>query len=395
MTLPAPDIDAQHASDRLVEQIRDKIDDAGGWIGFDRFMDMALYTPGLGYYSGGARKFGAAGDFVTAPELTPLFGQALATQAQQIMALSAPHIIETGAGSGRLASDLLLELENRGHLPDSYAILDLSGELRARQHATLAGSAPHLLDRITWLDRFPEHFDGLVLANELLDAMPVHLPVWGNENDPKHILERGVRWNVHGDRGVFAWEDRPACGRLLEYVERIARETPLGLPTGYLSEANLSAMDWTAAWAHIIGRGALLLIDYGFPRHEYYHPQRDTGTLMCHYRHHAHADPFYLPGLQDITAHVDFTAIVESGYAAGLELFGYAAQSSFLINCGLTEVLSRIPVNDLVRYLPQAQAVQKLLSPAEMGELFKVMALGKGIETELIGFSQGDRSVSL
>ena len=389
--LPLPDADAQRASAALVHRIRDEISGAGGWIGFDRFMEMALYTPGLGYYSGGAHKFGAAGDFVTAPELTPIFAQTFAAQARQILALSAPHVIEVGAGSGRLAADLLLELELRGGLPDSYRILDLSGELRERQRATLAARAPHLLPRVDWLDRLPERFDGLVLANELLDAMPVHLVRWGDgdSGDSAGICERGVAWRD----GAFAWQDRPAHGRVLEQARRIAAE--YAPPPGYLSEIGLAAGDWTAAWGSILGCGVLLLIDYGFPRHEFYHPQRSSGTLMCHYRHHAHGEPFFLPGLQDITAHVDFTAIVESGYEAGLDLLGYTTQAAFLLNNGVTEILARTPVEDSARYLPQAQAVQKLVSPAEMGELFKVMALGKGIGQMLDGFSAGDRSMSL
>jgi SAM-dependent MidA family methyltransferase len=224
-----------------------------------------------------------------------------------------------------------------------------------------------------------------VLANELLDAMPVHLVAWRSEG----ICERGVCI----EQGQFAWRDRPASGHLLERAQALTEECSL-LP-GYLSEICLAAPAWVAAWGNIIGRGALLLIDYGFPRREYYHAQRDAGTLMCHYRHHAHGEPFYLPGLQDITAHVDFTAIVEAGCEAGLDFLGYTTQSSFLLNCGLPEVLGRTPAEDSARYLPLANAAQKLISPAEMGELFKVIALGRGITETLIGFVQGDRSETL
>ncbi|MEI7429430.1 MAG: SAM-dependent methyltransferase [Betaproteobacteria bacterium] len=393
MSLPAPDPDALAYSQALKNRIANVIAAADGWIGFDRFMELALYAPGMGYYSGGARKFGAAGDFVTAPEISPVFSQTLAAQAKQIMALSAAQIIEVGAGSGRLAADLLLELELQNWLPESYAILDLSGELRQRQRETLMARAPHLLERVTWLDRLPEHFNGLVLANELLDAMPVHLVVWGSNDDPTEILERGVGF-INDE---FVWRDRPASNRVLERAITIATEHEL--PCGYLSEICLSATDWTAAWAGILGQGALLLIDYGFPRHEFYHPQRSSGTLMCHYRHHSHGEPFFLPGLQDITAHVDFTAIVEAGVEAKLEakldFLGYTSQAAFLLNCGITEILSRLPPEKAVPYLTQAQAVQKLISPAEMGELFKVIALGKGIKETLIGFTQGDRGATL
>lgn len=386
--LPLPDADAQAFSGALQTLITQQIEAAGGWIGFDRFMELALYAPGMGYYSGGARKFGAAGDFVTAPEMTPLFGQTLAKQAAQIMALSAPDIVEVGAGSGRLALDILCELERQAALPERYAILELSGDLRQRQYATLAEGAPHLLERVVWLERLPERFDGLVLANELLDAMPVHLVVWRAAG----VFERGVG----SIGGRFDWQERPAQGELLQRAETLAAQAPGGaFPEGYLSEIALAAPAWVAAWAGILGRGALLLIDYGFPRHEYYHPQRDTGTLMCHYRHHAHGEPFYLPGLQDITAHVDFTAIAERGTQAGLQFLGYTTQSTFLFNCGLTEVLSRTSAQDAVRYLPLANAAQKLVSPAEMGELFKVIALGRGLETPLLGMLRGERSASL
>jgi len=389
MSLPAPDSDALAYSQALKNRIASEIVAVDGWIGFERFMELALYAPGMGYYSGGARKFGVAGDFVTAPEISPVFSQTLAAQAKQIMALSEPRIIEVGAGSGRLAADLLLELELQNSLPESYAILDLSGELRQRQRETLMTRAPHLIERVTWLDRLPEHFNGLVLANELLDAMPVHLVVWGSNDDPSEILERGVAF-INDE---FVWCDRPASNRVLERATTIATEHEL--LCGYLSEICISATDWTAAWAGILGQGALLLIDYGFPRHEFYHPQRSSGTLMCHYRHHAHGEPFFLPGLQDITAHVDFTAIVEAGFEAGLDFLGYTSQAAFLFNCGLIEVISRLPPVETIPYLTEAQAVQKLISPAEMGELFKVIALGKGIKETLLGFTQGERGATL
>ena len=384
-TLPLPTADALACSAALCSRIVAEIDAAGGWIGFDRFMDLVLYTPGMGYYAGGAHKFGAAGDFLTAPELSDVFAQALGAQVAQLLALGAPQIIEVGAGSGQLAADLLLELDRRDRLPERYCILELSGELRARQQATLSTRVPQFLPRLCWLECLPEDFDGLVLANEVLDAMPVHLVVWNGED----IAERGVAM----DNGQFTWRDRPAGGRLRERAQALA--AACAIAPGYLSEISLLAPAWIAQWAAILRRGALLLIDYGFPRHEYYHPQRDAGTLMCHYRQHAHAEPFFLPGLQDMTAHVDFTAIVEAGCEAGLELLGYSTQASFLFNCGLTEILARTPASEPLRYLPLASAVQKLISPAEMGELFKVIALGKGISEPLLGFANGDRSATL
>mgnify|MGYP000857457655 FL=1 len=385
MALPTPDPDASLHSRRLQAHIADAIADAGGWISFARFMELALYAPGLGYYSGGARKFGAAGDFVTAPELTPAFAQSLATQVVQIMAVSAPQILEVGAGSGRLAADLLAELAQRGATPERYLILELSGELRERQRQTIAATVPHLLARVHWLDALPTHLDGLVLANELLDAIPAHLVRWQNGT----IAERGVSL---GDDG-FEWEERPATAAVLARARELSGNVTAG--EGYLSEIGLAAAAWTASWAAILGRGALLLIDYGFPRREFYHPQRSEGTLMCHYRHHAHPDPFFLPGLQDITVHVDFTAIAEAGTEAGLDFLGYTNQATFLLNCGLTDVLARTPATDAARYLPLANAVHKLISPAEMGELFKVIALGRGIDEPLVGFTAGDQSSKL
>jgi SAM-dependent MidA family methyltransferase len=384
--LPQPSPEAAEASQALHAHIAAEISAAGGWISFARYMELALYTPGLGYYSGGAHKFGAAGDFITSPELTPLFARTLAAQAVQVMAASAPHIIEVGGGSGALATDLLLALEERQALPESYAILELSGELRARQADTLQRRAPHLLARVCWLDTLPEKFSGFVVGNEVLDAMPVHLIHWHADV----TLERGVGLDKAGN---FAWEERSLSPALQ------ARVAALPAVVDYLSEINLAASAWVAAWAGILEQGALLLIDYGFPRHEYYHPQREQGTLMCHYRHHAHGDPFWLPGLNDITAHVDFTAIAEAGFEAGLDVAGYLSQAAFLINCGLTDVLAQASPESVesgsAEYLRQSRAVEKLINPAEMGELFKVIALSTGITEPLLGFRRGDKTHTL
>jgi SAM-dependent MidA family methyltransferase len=355
---------------------------SGGWISFARFMELVLYAPGLGYYAAGARKFGAAGDFVTAPELGPLFGRALAAQVAQVMALSAPAILEVGAGSGRLAADLLLELERRGQLPERYCILDLSADLRERQQATLAAAAPHLLARVSWLDRLPETFAGAVVANELLDALPAQVVAWREEG----ICERGVGLDAAGG---FTWNERPASGALLAAAEEIAAQCQL--PPGYESEISLAARAWAGEWGHRLTRGALLLIDYGFPRREFYHQQRGRGTLMCHYRHHAHPDPFYLPGLQDVTVHVDFTAIIAAADASGLDLLGYASQGQFLLNCGILELLAPAQAGT-ADYVRATGAVNQLLMPHEMGELFKVIAIGRGIAEPLLGFASGDQS---
>lgn len=380
--LPTPTADALAHSQHLQTLLISQIEAAGGWISFADFMSQALYAPGLGYYAAGARKFGAAGDFVTAPEMTPLFGQALARQVAQIMQLSSPVVLEVGAGSGRLAADILLALEAMGQLPDNYAILDLSPDLRERQRQTLKDAAPHLLSRVHWLESLPATFSGVVLANELLDALPAHLVRW----DGEAIFERGVGLDANG---AFIWCDRPATGALRLAAEDIAQECVL--PPDYLSEISLAARAWSAEWAHRLQQGAVLLLDYGFPRHEFYHPQRRQGTLMCHYRHHAHPDPFYLPGLQDITVHVDFTAIIAAAHPAGLDLLGYTNQGRFLMNCGLLDLLAGMPAGT-ADYFRASAAVGKLTMPHEMGELFKVMALGKGIEDSLLGFALGDQS---
>jgi SAM-dependent MidA family methyltransferase len=382
MALPEPSPDASASSSRLLDHIAKEIERAGGWLPFDRYMALALYTPGLGYYSGGARKFGAAGDFVTAPELSPLFAQCLAAQVTQIMAASAPRLLEAGAGSGILAADLLAELERMGTLPERYDILELSGELRARQQETIRARVPHLAARVAWLDALPDTFSGALIANELLDALPVHLVAWRKDG----IFERGVRRAADGQ---LAWEERPATGALLAVSQGLTFVRP-----PYVSEIALAARAWVAEWGRILQKGALLLIDYGFPRHELYHPQRADGTLMCHYRHHAHGDPFWLPGLNDITAHVDFTAMAEAGHEAGLDVLGYTSQAQFLLNCGLAPLLEA-QQDDGARYAALASGAQKLISPAEMGELFKVLALGKGIDEALLGFARGDRMHSL
>ncbi len=382
MSLPQPDSAASAQSARLGALIREQIRAAGGWIPFSRYMELALYAPGLGYYAGGSVKFGEAGDFVTAPEISPLFARTLAAQAAQILELAGAGILEAGAGSGALAAELLLELERRGSLPERYAILELSGELAARQRATLVAQAPQLLGRVDWLQRLPERWNGLVLGNEVLDAMPAELVEWRDDG----IFERGVAIAA-GDR--LGWAARPARAAVLA----AAREIVVAAP--YAGEINLAARAWLAEWGRRLGRGALLLIDYGFPRREFYHPQRSAGTLMCHYRHHAHGDPFFWPGLADITAHVDFTAIAEAGFGAGLEVLGYATQANFLVNCGILELLGRADAADARSFLPEARAVDKLTHPGEMGELFKVIALGRGISGPLLGFVRGDRSHSL
>ncbi len=376
-TLPPPSPEAAQHSARLAEYIRRDIAAHEGWISFARYMELALYAPRLGYYVAGSQKFGEAGDFVTAPELSRLFGRTLARQVAEIMAQSAPSILELGAGSGKLAVDMLSECECLGCVPESYAILEVSADLRMRQQALIRKWLPHLLDRVRWLDELPEKFSGAIVANEVLDALPVHLVHWRDSA----ITELGVASGEHG----FIWQERAISdAALLELAKGII------VPDDYISEVCVARRGLINSLARRLEQGVLLLIDYGFGAREFYHPQRRAGTLMCHYRHHVQDDPFYLPGLQDITAHVNFTDIAESGIEAGLELMGYTSQAFFLINCGITTLLQETSPEDLRDYLPLSAQLQKLTSPSEMGELFKVMALGRKMVRPLCGFADGD-----
>jgi SAM-dependent MidA family methyltransferase len=343
-------------------RIEDEIAKAGGWISFQRYMQLALHEPGIGYYASGAQKFGARGDFVTAPELGTLFGRTLARQLKGF-----ESVLEFGAGSGALADVLT------GELGCEYLILETSAELRARQRARLG-------DRVRHVDRLPANFTGAMVANEVVDAMPVQVVHWTAGG----ILERGVGPSL-------SWADRPAGGALLSEAKR------LDVPTPFVSEINVAARAWMRSLVEALDAGIIFVIDYGFPRHEYYHPQRATGTLMCHYQHQAHAHPFTRPGEEDITAHVDFTALAESAHDAGAEVLGYTTQAQFLVNCGITDVLAETNAENALHYAPIAAQAHRLLSPAEMGELFKVLAVGKGptLPRPLAGFTRGDRSHTL
>ncbi len=358
--LPLPDPDAADHSARLQRSIAEAIRAAGGWIPFDRYMELALYAPGLGYYAAGARKFGDAatgGDFVTAPEISPLFAAALAAQVAQVFAHTPARIVEFGAGSGVLARDLLDALAARGVAVERYAIVELSPDLAARQRALLDGRD------VEWLAAPPRGFDGVMLANEVLDVMPVRLFVMRG----RAPRERGV--GLQGDALAFA--ERDADTGLRGAVAAIEREVG-ELPDGYGSEIGFAGQAWMRSAADWLARGVLLAIDYGFPRREYYHPQRLMGTLMCHYRHRAHADPLWL-----------------AAHAAGLDVLGYTTQAHFLMNCGLLDQLGA------GHTLKRSNEVQRLLSEAEMGELFKVLAVGRGITEPLLGFARGDRTARL
>ncbi len=376
--LPALDALAQQHCEAVVTHIEQQIEQQGGWITFADYMQMALYTPRLGYYSGDAKKFGSAGDFVTAPGISPLFARAVANQVSQMLSVSGGDVLELGAGTGRLAIGVLQQLHALGQLPEHYYILDVSANLRERQQHNLKQSLPEeVFSRLQWLDALPEIMTGVVLGNEVLDAIPVHIVCWKNGQ----WRERGVTYG----QGL-SWQDRP-----LQDLSLVKHIDSSQLPDDYITEVCPAAQGLIASLAAMLQQGLILQIDYGFAAREYYHPQRNQGTLMCHFQHHAHDDPFFHPGLQDITAHVDFTAIAETGLAHGLDCKGYTSQAQFLMNCGILQMLEEISPEDSGRYLPMVAAVQKLLSPAEMGELFKVVALGKGLELPLVGFLQGDK----
>lgn len=378
-SLPLPDPVAAAHGEAVVAALREQVAAAGGWLPFDAYMRFVLYAPGLGYYTAGARKLGADGDFVTAPETTRLFGAALATQVAAILGEGGDTIVELGAGSGALAADLLDALAAMGRLPSRYAILDVSADLRERQRATLARRVPALAGRVAWLDALPASIEGVVLMNEVLDAVPC--AIVARVAGAWH--ERGVRFD--GDRLVFA--DRPlADARLLALAQ--ARFPADG---DYASELNPAAEALVGDLARRLARGALVAIDYGHPRRAYYHPERAQGTLMAHYRHRALADPFVYPGLADLTAHVDFTAIAEAGVGEGLDLAGYTSQAAFLLGCGILDRLAEVGAPDSVAYLREAAAVQRLLSPAEMGERFGVLALARTPGLAWPGFALSDQ----
>lgn len=377
--LPLPSDDARAHSERVVAHIAQSIVAAGGWISVADYVGAALYAPGLGYYAAGARKFGADGDFVTAPEITSLFAQAVAAQLAEVLERHPGDIIELGPGSGRLAAGLLAALDERRALPARYRLLEVSPDLRARQREHLRSSVAPLLSLVDWIEVLPERWRGILVANEVLDAVPPHVVV----RKQGSWYERGVAVSDHG----LTLADHPLAGALRDAA---AARFPEG--DDYVSEINPAAEALVKSLAQRCEAGVLLVIDYGFPASEYYHPQRVTGTLMTHYRHRSLDDPLLLPGLADITAHVDFTAIARAGAAAGLQVAGFTTQARFLVNCGILDILARIGDVQSAAYLREASAVQKLLSPAEMGELFKVLALTRVGEQRLRGFRDGDQS---
>jgi SAM-dependent MidA family methyltransferase len=390
-TLPTPSADAKIHSDQLASLIQHTINEAGGWIGFAEFMQLALYAPALGYYSAGSEKFGdykkGGGDFVTAPEISPLFAQVISNQFTQVLHKTNGDILELGAGTGKLAADILLTLAqlvpDLKAVPTQYFILEVSDHLRQVQLETLQKKLPQaLLQRVEWLNVLPSKFEGVVLGNEVLDAIPVHIVHATSQG----LCERGVV--VEDEK--FSVYDKPLTEQHL--FDTVSKHN---LPEGYITEFCPAAGGLIASLANMLQRGAILMIDYGFAAREYYHPQRNQGTLMCHYQHYSHIEPLINVGLQDITAHVDFTSIAYAGVNNGLALSGFCSQAQFLMNCGILDLMSQVSPHDMASYAPLAAAAQKLLSPAEMGDLFKVIAFSKGFEEPLIGFVSGDKSHTL
>lgn len=367
----------------LLQSLKTQIKQQGD-LSFVEFMHKALYEPGLGYYSSGLAVLGKQGDFITGPEMSPLFGQSIANQCAQILPLlDSPILFEFGAGSGTLCVEILSHLERLNCLPKSYYILEVSAPLAQRQQEFIKKSIPHLAHCLTWIDKWPERpFNGIILANEVLDAMPVHRFIQSQNQVLESLITLDAQDNL---QEVFKPSQNAV---LLNYVtQQLPEQT-----TDYLSEANLFIDSWLHNIYQILNQGLVLLIDYGFPRHEYYHPDRSQGTLMCHYQHKAHTNPLIHVGEQDITAHVDFTHVAEAGFQAGFHIAGYTNQASFLLANGLLGLIESLDADNQFK---AKQAIKQLTHPSEMGELFKVIALSKQIDVDLQGFQFNDKRVSL
>jgi SAM-dependent MidA family methyltransferase len=377
----------EHAhSEALAALIRGQLAASGGWLSFERFMELALYAPGLGYYSAGSAKLGPGGDFVTAPEVSDLFGRCVARQCAAVLAVSGGEILELGAGSGRMAGVVLRELAALRVLPERYAILEVSADLAARQREHLAKLPAALGERVVWLERLPERpLRGVILANEVLDALPCRRVSWGNGG----VAEVGVGMSEEG----FCDQSAAADEALIVACEEITAALPAPLPDGYTSEVCLRLTPWVLSLARCLSRGLMLFCDYGLPRRHYYHPQRVSGTLRCHYRQRAHDDPYINLGVQDITAWVDFTRVAEAATEAGLAVGGFATQAAFLLGVGIEALVAE--ARDTRERVRLAGEARRLLMPEEMGEAFKVMALTRDFEEPLQGFALQDLRGSL
>ncbi|MBT8444027.1 MAG: SAM-dependent methyltransferase [Gammaproteobacteria bacterium] len=382
--LPEPGPDAIAHSAELGRLIRARIRAADGWLDFSEYMQLALYAPGLGYYSGGATKFGESGDFVTAPEVSSLFSRSIARAVAPVSG-AGKQILEFGAGTGTMAAGILETLSRDHALPDRYLILEVSADLCDRQRRTLGERVPDLVPLVVWLDELPPPFDGVVLANEVIDALAASR--FRIVDDEEHVHALGVSI----DRGSLAWAERPAPMSLREFVEAIESAMGHALPPGYVAEVRMELPGFVDSVGSVLRSGIGVFIDYGLPRRELYASERSAGTLLCHYRHRAHADPFFYPGLQDITAWVDFTALANAAVAAGMRVDGYATQASFLIAAGIENEFLAAGGADTQARLTLSRQMQTLLMPGEMGEKFKVMWLGKGDAALGAGFESIDQ----
>lgn len=387
-SLPLPDPESLAHSAKVARHIRKAIAQGGGSISFAEFMQLALYAPGLGYYSAGSAKFGAAGDFVTAPEISPVFGHVLARQCAAVLRqLEKPGILEIGAGSGALAVQMLEALTDAGVPPERYAILEASADLRDRQEARIRRQRPEDLHRIAWLSAPPERFSGVIIANEVADALPV---------ERFRRTSAGVlQCRVTARRDAFEWCDAPAPGFLAEAVRHIEEDLGARLPDGYVSELSAGLPAWIREVARCLASGFVFLFDYGVSRREYYAPDRGGGWLRCHFRHRAHEDPLCWPGIQDISAWVDFTAVAEAASAAGLDIAGYVSQAHFLLHGGLEQELARSPALPAAAQLELSRQVKVLTLPGEMGERVKCIGLCRGRIDTPTSFTTADRAHAL
>jgi SAM-dependent MidA family methyltransferase len=387
-SLPQPDAVSAAHSERCADYIRSRIHDAGGSISFAEFMHYALYAPRLGYYSAGTRKFGDDGDFVTAPEISPLFGRVIARQCAAVLRnVPGGAILEFGAGSGRLALEVLRTLDELDALPTEYSIMEVSADLRERQQRLLRRELPGIADRISWLDRMPETQRGVVIANEVLDALPV-----------ERFMRRsgGVcQLRVGDEGGEFVFVDEPAPDILAAAVESIEKDIGERLPDNYVSEVSLAAPAWLRDVAQILEHGMILLFDYGVSRREYYAPDRNEGWLRCHFRHRAHSDPLILTGIQDLTAWVDFSAIAEVAERGGLEILGYVSQSQFLLAGDIEAELQDFADMPIESQLQTAAQIKMLTLPGEMGENVKCLGLARGDIPRPAAFDSADRTHTL
>jgi len=373
---------------KVAECIRGQALACGGWMSFERFMELALYAPGLGYYMAGASKLGQGGDFITAPEVSRLFGGCVARQCAQVLgALGSGGILEVGAGSGRLAADVLRRLASLDRLPEHYWILEVSPDLRERQQDLLRREIPALVDRVGWLDAPPEAFQGVLLANEVLDALPVSCFRWKEGV----VMERGVEPVGSG----FRWAERPASPAMQVRCQELFEAAGRSWPEGYQSEYCPRLPALTAELTRSLRRGLALWIDYGLPRSQYYLAERVEGTLVAHFRQRMILDVLCCPGLMDLTAWVDFTALAEAGVAAGFEIAGFSTQGHFLAGCGLDAEMQALAGGDARRHARLAGEAKQLMLPGEMGERFKVMGWEKGVEGPWMGFGIRDLTYSL